>query len=185
MLNDQLLEGCSLNTDLCQSLKENFPQFTETNLYIIFKPKQTNTSSEVVVSMLLSELWPGLMRLTQLMLDRSTVSLKLYFSLSLLHSTHFECTLMQKHTFTTQTCKHTFIWPLPSTFTSPLGCRGYLHHKQLQDAGGPLRWKCWSLGNDVLLTSPHISKSVSPGTGEALGTSFFYLHGCCWLVSWL
>ena len=126
--------------------------YSTIHLFLAWANKHFQPSPEAALSRLLSELWPSLMWLTQLMLDRSPAlslwpisSLTLSFALFLMHihaNTH-----LQPHTdhlpLHTHTNMHTHIQFNHYLYLTPgVSCCGYLHHKQLEDTGGPLTGKC-------------------------------------------
>lgn len=107
-------------------LNRNFPQFTEANPSIFCSAwvnKHFQTSAEVVVSMLLSELWPVTFHnscLTEVLLclfEPFLLSLPLFVSFSLFQMHIHANTHTQHHTIYTYLCQKCFIyrpypWPL-------------------------------------------------------------------------
>lgn len=136
----------------CHSLQKKIPQFTETNPSFIYEPSKQTLSNVIRVCSEHTAQWPltrpdviYTANAWQKSLNKFLLSLFVSFFLFLMHihaNTHAhnpmqapsQCihTNMHAHTHFTTTC------------TSPqrLSCCGYLHHKQLQDTGGPLMGKC-------------------------------------------
>lgn len=68
----------------------------------------------------------------------------------------------------TNTHTHIHLFDHCFYLTSRPSCWGYFHHKQLQDTGGPLRWKCLSIGKTG------ISKSIFTGTVVTFTRNILY-----------
>ncbi len=171
-----------------QLLKKNLLQFTKTNQAIVFHPEQTNTLKHhqrlksACCLMNSDPTWCDLhnLCLTEVLLCLfDPFPLCFFLPLSHAHSCkHTPSLQTPSHCLHTQTCTHTFFWPLPVPYLH-LSCCGYLHHKQLQDTGGPLTGKC-ACHLETVYYQQHntwISSRVFPGTAAHCGVRnvfFFY-----------
>jgi len=137
----------------CHSVKKEFPSVYRTKAHPSCISLSKQTLSNVIKGRReRSARWPltrpdviytanAWQKLCSVSLTRCLLSLSvLSLPLSNAHSTPSHCTHTHTHTHT-QT--HTLIWQLPVPHPEGfLSCCGYLHHKQLQDTGGPLTGKC-------------------------------------------